>query len=259
MHGRNGKLGVIENMISISIVSHGQMALVKNLLNDLQKVSVTSSIEVLLTLNTLDEQVGLLFDYTFPISLIRNNHPLGFGANHNQAFQSARGKYFCVLNPDIRLENDPFRDLINCLANETVGIAAPMVLDVDGKVDDSARRFPNPIAILGKVFGLRFESTYVASQSNIYPDWVAGMFMLFRSETFEQINGFDERYFLYYEDVDICARLTYAGKSIVLCPASKVIHLAQRTSHRNLKYLRWHVTSMLRFFFSIAYWRLVWR
>jgi GT2 family glycosyltransferase len=250
---------MIKNIISISIVSHGQTALVKNLLDDLQRVNIASAIEVLLTLNTLDEQFDEVFDYSFPIRRIRNSRPLGFGANHNQAFGFASGGYFCVLNPDVRLEVDPFPELIQCLANMMVGISAPLVLDGDGKVDDSARRFPSPIMILSKILGFRLKSPYSVGQTNIYPDWVAGMFMLFRSETFEQINGFDERYFLYYEDVDICARLTNAGKSIALCPASKVTHLAQRTSHRNVKYLRWHVTSMLRFFLSSAYWRLVWR
>lgn len=245
-------------MISISIVSHNQMTLVRDLLNDLEKNCRSISFEVLLTLNTLQENAERLPQYSYPLVVIQNKVSLGFGENHNQAFRSARGDFFCVLNPDVRLINDPFSKLINCLASTSVGVVAPLVLNGDGLIEDSARRFPNPIGILCKAIGFNFQKSYVMNQDEIYPDWVAGMFMLFSSDTYRDIGGFDDRYFLYYEDVDICARLAYQSKHVVLYTKSQVIHLAQRASHRNLKYLRWHITSMLRFFLSKAYWRLLW-
>jgi hypothetical protein len=85
------------------------------------------------------------------------------------------------------------------------------------------------------------------------PDWVAGMFMLFPRDVFLKIGGFDERYFLYYEDVDLCARLTLADYKILLCSTVSVIHDARRSSHKNLRYMRLHSTSMLRFFLSDVY------
>ena len=248
-----------EAMISISIVSHNQMALVRNLLDDLEKNCRAISFEVLLTLNTPQENAEVLPQYLYPLVVIQNKKPLGFGENHNQAFRAAKGDFFCVLNPDIRLKSNPFECLIHCLASPANGVVAPLVLNGDGCVEDSARKFPNPIAIFCKAIGFNFQEPYALNQDEIYPDWVAGMFMLFLSDTYKNINGFDDRYFLYYEDVDICARLTYQNKRVVLCTNSQVIHLAQRTSHRNLKYLRWHITSMLRFFLSKAYWRLLWR
>jgi len=246
-------------MISISIVSHRQLTLVKSLLDDIHKYCGSLPIELLLTINTLDEQVGNLANYRFPIKVIQNDRLMGFGENHNKAFRSAIGEYFCVLNPDIRLQMEPFIELIHCLKDETIGVVAPLVLKGDGGIEDSARQFPNPIAILSKVIGFKFHKPYVLNGSKIYPDWVAGMFMLFRSDIFGEINGFDEKYFLYYEDVDICARLTNEDKRVLLCTNSKVIHLAQRASHRNLKYLSWHIASMVRFFLSLSYWRLMWR
>lgn len=85
------------------------------------------------------------------------------------------------------------------------------------------------------------------------PDWVGGMFMLFRNEVFRAAGGFDARYFLYYEDVDLCARLTLQNLAVVLCPQVKVIHEARRSSHRSLKYAMWHLRSMGRFFLSKQY------
>jgi GT2 family glycosyltransferase len=80
--------------------------------------------------------------------------------------------------------------------------------------------------------------------------------MLLPSKIFAQVAGFDERYFLYYEDVDFCARLRLLGYDIVLCPQAKVFHYAQRDSHDSFKYFVWHVRSMLRFFVSMVFWRV---
>lgn len=74
------------------------------------------------------------------------------------------------------------------------------------------------------------------------------MFMLFRSQDFERLGGFDERYFLYYEDVDICVRAGQQGMRVVACPKVSVVHDARRDSRRSFKHLRWHLASMVRFF-----------
>jgi GT2 family glycosyltransferase len=79
------------------------------------------------------------------------------------------------------------------------------------------------------------------------------MFMLFRPEMFSAVGGFDEGYHLYYEDVDICARLKVAGCRIVACPGVFAIHSARRESHQNLRYMKWHLQSMIRFFLSRSY------
>ena len=245
--------------VTISVVSHSQINLIKNLLDDIDSYCRTSRFELILTLN-VDEVLPFdLDDYYFPIKVIRNPSPLGFGANHNQAFKGADGQYFCVMNPDIRLFSNPFQPLLSCLVVSAAGVAAPVVLGVDGGVEDSARRFPSPLKILCKVFGKCRGSDYLVAEAPIFPDWVGGMCMLFPSSVFREIRGFDQRYFLYYEDVDICGRLLLSGYKSVVCPQASVVHDAQRSSHRNLKYLRWHLSSMMRFFLSPVYWRLQWR
>ena len=246
------------DLVSVSVVSHGQLAMVLDLLSDIQAFCFSTSLEVLLTLN-IDEIADLdISQYSYPVVIIKNPEPKGFGANHNQAFRAASGTFFCVLNPDIRLIADPFPALFDVFANTTVGVCAPCVMGSDGHAEVSARRFPTPLTILKKVVGLGGSADYAIENGLLQPDWVGGMFMFFRSSIYQQINGFDERYYLYYEDVDLCARLTNLGLKVVFCPAAKVIHLAQRTSHKSIKYLRWHISSMLRFFMTPAYWRLLW-
>ena len=241
---------------TISVVSHSQINLVKNLLDDIEKYCKNSRFDLILTLN-IDEVLPFSRDdYFFPINVIRNIRPLGFGANHNQAFRCASGRYFCVLNPDIRLQADPFVDLLPCLEDSSVGVVAPLVRGADGRVEDSARRFPGPLKILGKALGRGRGPDYAIQAAPIYPDWVGGMFMVFPSEIFGKLGGFDERYFLYYEDVDLCGRLRLQGHEVVLNPKAQVIHHAQRSSHGNLRYMAWHLKSMARFFLSPVYWRL---
>lgn len=233
--------------VSISIVSHLQERLVDELLNDLMR-HCDQSIKVILTLN-LSESLSFKTDYyPFPIQVINNEYPKGYGANHNQAFKHCDTPYFCVLNPDIRLPDNPFPLLINELNKRTSALIAPKVINPEGVVEDSVRKFPTPLSIIKKILLKKRSADYPTDQVIVNPDWVGGMFMLFRSEVFKQIGGFDQRYFLYYEDVDICRTVHQSGNSIIYTPNTSVIHAARRTSHKNIRYLILHLTSMLKFF-----------
>ena len=238
--------GKNDKRVSISIVSHRQGALVNDLLGDIARYC--RNVEVLLTMNV---EEALPFDagrFDFPLRIVRNAARKGFGANHNAAFRKAAGQYFCVLNPDIRLTADPFPVLIAALAEAGVGVAAPRIVNPDGETEDSARRFPTPWAIVRKAFAGVPHHDYEITNVPLRPEWVAGMFMLFRSAVFGEIEGFDERYFLYYEDVDLCRRLRSRGYDVRLVPSVSAIHDARRQSRGSLRHLRWHLASMLRFF-----------
>lgn len=239
--------------VSISVVSHRQMTLIAGLLQDIQEHCATLTIELILTLNLDEEWTLREQDFFFPIKVIKNLTPKGFGANHNQALKQASGQFFCVVNPDIRFQSDPFSSLLSRVRDPAVGVIAPLVMGPDGKLEDSVRRFPTPSIILAKVLGHGRADDYPWVTQATKPDWVGGMFMLFPRQVFEELRGFDERYFLYYEDVDLCGRVWLAGYRVAVCPQTQVVHHAQRSSHRNLKYLRWHLASMVRFFLSPVY------
>jgi hypothetical protein len=124
-----------------------------------------------------------------------------------------------------------------------------MVIDKNGTIENSFRKFPNPYSIIIKLFNkkkLDYPSTIKISE----PDWVAGMFMLFRASIYKKIGGFNERYFLYYEDVEICARLRLKEYKVIYVPKSCVIHIGQYDSRKNLKHFSYHLKSMLRYFFT---------
>ena len=244
--------------VTISIVSHGQMELVLPLLQDLDTVHHTTPLHVVLTLNVPEAIPCVPEDFAFSLQIMRNSQPLGFGANHNRAFSQAQGGIFCVLNPDIRITQNPFPDLLKACADPHTGLAAPAIYSPSGQLEDSARKFPTPWRIAHRVLTRRRTRDYAAPTTVLHPDWVAGMFLLLRTAVYRQLGGFDERYFLYYEDVDLCARARLAGLEIVQLALPGVIHNAQRASHRDPKYLRWHVGSMLKFFTSAAFLRWQW-
>jgi GT2 family glycosyltransferase len=232
--------------VTVSVVSHGQAGLAAAILDDLARRCRTP-LDVVLTLNVPEEAPPLPSRPGFEVRVVRNEHPRGFGANHNAAAKLSKGEFFCVLNPDIRLEADPFPALLALFGAPKLAVAAPLILGPEGEAEDSARRFPTFAALFRKAFSAAPRLDYPSPTSATAVDWVAGMFMLFRRSAFEQVGGFDERYFLYYEDADLCRRLRRQGFDVRLEPHARATHFARRQSRRDARYLRWHLASMMRF------------
>lgn len=231
-------------MISVSIVSHAHGAMVERLVEALLSRCADVS-EILVTRNVPEVHSVIVSEQ---VKYIHNANPKGFGSNHNAAFAYSSAPFFCVMNPDVRLLEDPFPPLIESLARTTAALAAPVVYSSEGRVEDSIRRFPSFFSLLRKaVQGKGGEYVFRQSCRELYPEWVAGMFMLFTRDGYERLGGFDERFYLYYEDVDICTRAWMQGLKIVVNREAGVIHDAQRASHGNLRHFYWHVSSAARY------------
>jgi GT2 family glycosyltransferase len=239
--------------LTVSVVSHGQGDLVASLLEDLDRSCDPGSLEVILTVNIAETLPFKESDYRYPLTVIGNPRPRGFGANHNAAFRSASGSGYCVLNPDVRFSRDPFGPLRPLLEGPRVGVAAPLVTDPAGRVEDSARRMPTPARILRRILGGGREEGDDGGHPLVEPEWVAGIFMLFPAHVFRETGGFDERYRMYCEDVDLCTRLRLLGYRIVQDRSVRVVHDARRESHRRWNHFAWHVRSLTRFFLSGVY------
>ena len=231
--------------VTVSVVSHGHGDQVMQLLCKLHGLCLLHVGHVVLTINvpepTLVAEVKAR-QWGFELTILQNLQPKGFGANHNAAFGHSRRDYFCVINPDIDFDADPFTDLILKLADPLAGCSFPVQVDAAGRLQDHARSVPSPVALLERYnpFG---GARQVQPPSS--PDWVNGAFMLFRSRVFMHLGGFDERYFMYCEDVDICLRLQLAGYGLSHSDV-KVTHAAHRSSRVNARHLAWHVVSLLR-------------
>lgn len=232
-------------MVAVSIVSHAHGAMVARLVSQLLEFPEIS--KIIVTKNIAEM---LILPASAIIHIIENKSPKGFGENHNFAFTKISEKYFCPLNPDIKFISNPFPGLIEDIKLNNVQLVAPLVLNEDGDVEDSVRYFPTPSSIIKKLV-FKNQGHYRFSQNeNIFsPEWVAGMFMFFRSSSYKKLNGFDEKYFLYYEDVDICIRLWRNGMVLIVDPSICVIHDARRASRTNLLHMKIHLKSMLLYFF----------
>lgn len=235
--------------LSVSIVSHGQGRLVSSLLEDLGRPEwhCGRSFEVVVTLNIPEEESWLEGPFPYRLTVLRNKRPRGFGANHNAAFSVARGGMFAVVNPDIRLADFRIEPLIAALHDGTAGVCGPLVLAPGGTLEDSARRFPTFLRLARTKLRHQIAPDYVPTAEPLAVDWIAGMFMLFPAAAYGAVGGFDERYFMYYEDVDICRRLKHGGRDVLWVGSTALVHDASRASRRNLRHLRWHVRSLLRF------------
>lgn len=231
--------------IRLSMVSHGQARLANQFLQDL---AGTPEVDELVVTENIPDAPLLL-----PPGLIartqRNPSPMGFAGNHNQAFEGCTQPFYCVANPDIRLSSNPFPGLLAAMQDPSVGLVAPLVLGPTGQPEDNARRFPTPWNLALKLAGVDDGRCHLTPQSLARPvEWAAGMFLLFRTEAFRDVGGFDAKFHLYYEDVDICARLWKSGWKVMCDPGVTVVHEAQRASRHNFRYMRWHAASMARYF-----------
>lgn len=248
--------------LTVSIVSHGHGEYLVRLFDDIRKQDVRANLRVLLTLNVPGESFDASRYPDIAIEVIKNVSPAGFGQNHNAAFAKCRTKYFLILNPDVRLEGDDvLRRLVDVAQTQGGdGLWAPLITNSSGAVEDSVRHNLSPLSIARRV--LRCEtpiSRDITSTTGGAFFWVAGMVMLVTADAFRRVGGFDQRFFLYCEDYDLCARLYGAGVPIRRVSQVVFIHDAQRDSHRSMKYLRLHVTSLLKVWLSGAYWRVVFR
>jgi len=237
----------MENEITLSIVSHGQIKLICNLLTSLEYLNFKGKIICIINIGkeVLDRP------YKLDITFIYNELPLGFGENHNKAFKICKTQYFSVVNPDIIFESNIFPILINNLENNNnIGVLGTGSKNSAGIQQDNARDFPTVLSLFLKLMGFRTYKIYSVSDGLIESDWISGQFMFFKSSVFSHINGFSPKFYMYYEDVDICKRLRNLNYLVMLDTELTIIHDAQRTSHFNLKLFFIHLKSALKYFFS---------
>ena len=181
----------------------------------------------------------------FPkIRLLINKKNIGFSKAVNAALAFCKAPYLVLLNPDTIVLEGFFESVIGYLEkNKHVGIIGPKIYEQDGTVQGSARRFPT---LLTSMFGRKspltkmFPNNPITSKEficfncngtdDIDTDWVSGACMVTRRKVFEEVSGFDERFFLYWEDADLCKRTKQAGWKVVYYPKAEIIHSVGKSS-----------------------------
>lgn len=238
-------------LITISVISHGTAREIEQLLESLFNHEQGDKFQILITDNLGNDIPDMGYENC---TVMRNEEPKGFAHNQNTAFRHAQGDYFCVLNPDIVFVQSVFDRLVARIGSGQADIVAPLVVDSQGLVQDSFRDLPTLFELISRRVGRQTHQVQLAEDIETFrPDWMAGMLLLMKRTTYEKLGGFDESYFLYMEDVDVCTRARLQGLSLLVDAGAKVQHDAHRSSKQSIKYLLWHLQSAWRFFRSPVY------
>ncbi len=224
--------------LSIIIVSYNTEELLTDCLDSVAKAAKDLETETfVIDNNSLDRTVETV-KQKFPwVKLIANPNNLGFSKANNLALKIAKGKYILVLNPDTVLEGDTLFKMLEFMdKNPEYSMATCKVELESGKLDlDARRRFPTPwrsfchFSHLSKVFkNITFFSEYymddIPQDQEHEIDACAGAFMFIRSSILKKVGFFDEDFFFYGEDLDLCYRFRQNGYKIVYTPITKIIH-----------------------------------
>ncbi len=184
---------------------------------------------------------------------IQNGANIGFGKAHNRAIALIDSKYHVIINPDIVLNSDAIGQITEYMdANPDVVMAVPKIIFPDGSEQKLPKLKPKFIYLLArrtKLFKKKSKEYILDDREITEPievDQCTGCFMIVKTDVFKALGGFDERFFMYMEDADLTLRAKQFGKTVYL-PQISVIHEWERSSSKSFKYLRIHITSMLKF------------
>jgi len=233
--------------LSISIVNFNNKNLLKHCVKNILSIKTNLSYEIIITDNkSIDNSVETIkkeiLTLDKKIKLIQAQENKGFGAGHNLGLKNAKAKYLLIINPDIVILNQALNQLYQFMEEHPkAGIVGPKLLYPDLSLQRSAHPWPKLLTPLyrrtplGKtIWGLkelkRYDMLEYQYQKPKKIDWLFGACLMIRKTVWEKINGFDERYFLYCEDIDLCTK-SWALKHSVWCfPQAKVIHYHKRLS-----------------------------
>lgn len=243
--------------LSIVIVSWNTRAILKKCLDSIFEHLANVSFEVIVVDNaSTDDSAGMVASLFPSIHLIRNEQNAGFGQANNQGMHAAGGDWYLLLNSDTFLVDGSIAQLVNrvSLASD-IGIAQCQLRMEDGRLQHSAYRFPSvPLALIEglgfyKALSKRQAGRLLLSGYWDYAeerdvDWVTGAFMLLPAQVFRETGGFDERLFMYGEDMEWCYRIQDRGWRIRYFPQARIIHM--RHASADLKYGEARIALCLR-------------
>jgi GT2 family glycosyltransferase len=224
--------------ISIIIVSYNSESFISKCISSVLKNAPGSEI-IVIDNNSSDNTVKELEKFGSKIKLIKSSENLGFSKGNNKAAKEATKKYLFFLNPDTEMEKSVLEEMVQFYESTVdVGLIAPKLIQSDGKVQESVKRLPSVWGAFQEfILGVKNAYSQYAPASNkpIEVEMVYGAAMLIKKDLFESIQ-FDERYFMYYEDAELCKRVRESGKKIYYYPEVSIKHLVGASKSSQDKY-----------------------
>src|SRR6187200_188171 len=238
--------------LSVIIVSYNSMGLLENCLFSVQKAMQTIDGEIIIIDNNSKDWVKEYLPSKFPgIKFIFNNENRGFAKACNQGSKISSGDYILFLNPDTVLSETCLTDCISFFkTHPDAGAVGVRMLDDKGKfLKESKRGLPSPSTSFYKLFGLtaifpgskkiaKYYQGHLPENENNPVDVLSGAFMMIKREVFEKVNGFDESFFMYGEDIDLSLRISQSGYKNYYLGKVSITHLKGGSTSYNYKYIR---------------------
>lgn len=231
--------------ISVIIVNYNVKAYLANCIESVLSSKGDIHYEIIVIDNASVDGSAEYIKQLYPnVSIIINQRNVGFGKANNQGFKMAKGKYVLALNPDTVIHEDTLVTLYEFMESDpSIGISTCKILNADGSFSlDTMRNIPTPISALLRVFGLEnkigsgkhayFLKNLDTSQVQDIPI-ISGAFMFLRADLLEKLGGFDERFFMYFEDTDLCLRARKEGYRIVFHPETSVVHYRGESTRKH--------------------------
>lgn len=232
-------------MISVIIVSFNTSSLLRTCLAQLFANSAEVELEVFVVDNNSSDDSVAMVQREFPqVRLIANTENLGFAAANNQAWKRASGEFILLLNPDAFVKEGAVYNAFKFMeAYPECGICGGRLVKPDGTLDPSARKFPTFLTKLLTISGCksRFPHSRIFAghefgnfdhNSIMEVDWVPGTFTMYRRDMLEQTGLFDERFYIYYEETDLCQTAKKHGWKVYFLPWSEIIHVGGASSKK---------------------------
>jgi len=231
--------------LSIIILTYKSKKLVKFVLKDLLESNLPEQTEVIVVDNDSRDEIEEMIKKEFPqVRFIQSGANLGFAGGNNVGIRAAQGKYVLIMNPDIFVQDNSIQKLYNYIRNnenENIGLLAPRLNNPDGSLQHTAYKFhtlATPIfrrTFLGKIKkGKKHLEKFLMADwdhnSIKEVDWVQGSCFICPKELLEKIDFFDERYFMYMEDMDLCRKIKMQEKKVIYYPESQAVHLHRKES-----------------------------
>ncbi|EOQ88037.1 glycosyltransferase-like protein, family 2 [Leptospira yanagawae serovar Saopaulo str. Sao Paulo = ATCC 700523] len=196
------------------------------------------------------------------VTYFHNPDNPGFGAGHNFAFaNSPESDYFIIQNPDVFLDPGSMELLLEKLnQDQNIGIITGKILNSDRTLQKLLKKDPNILALLARRFtslsnlsifkkalnNFEFDDMFYEKENTV--PVISGCFMVIPSTVYREIKGFDERFFLYFEDFDLCRKIREVGKKVYYFPNASIVHLWKRGAHSSFKHLFYFTRSMFQYF-----------
>jgi GT2 family glycosyltransferase len=229
-----------KNDISFLIVTYNNEKTIERCIKSLLKVLPKDSEIIVFDNASADQTLNKLKNIGNRINLIESKNNLGYGKGNNLAAKSAKCEYIFILNPDTEIKAVDFHKIIEFYESDPkIGLIAPRLMLLTGKVQASVKKMPSVWGAFKEyILGIKY------SYSEYYPSGVTpieveaayGAALLIKKSLFEKVGGFDEKYFLYYEDIDLCRKLKKIGKKIFYFPNVEIIHLVGGSKSNQNRY-----------------------